>query len=105
MKIYLFDIDGTICHTPESRRYEDATPIQERIDVINKLYDNGNVIKYFTARGSTTGLDWRELTERQFHGWGVKYHELIFGKPHTDIIVDNIAVNAEDFFLCQKTLK
>ena len=50
---YVVDIDGTIC-TPgptEEMRYEQAMPIQDRIDKINKLYDEGHTIVYLTARG------------------------------------------------------
>ena len=50
---YVVDIDGTICvpGETEDERYTGATPIQERIDKINKLYDEGNEIVYLTARG------------------------------------------------------
>ena len=57
MKIYAFDIDGTIC-TNTYGEYEKASPILQRIAFINDLYDSGNKIKLFTARGSTSGIDW-----------------------------------------------
>ena len=41
--VYVFDIDGTICHTQGSS-YELSMPMQNRIDYINKLYDSGNTI-------------------------------------------------------------
>jgi D-beta-D-heptose 7-phosphate kinase/D-beta-D-heptose 1-phosphate adenosyltransferase len=62
------------------------------------LYDAGHYIKLFTARGSRNGLDFRELTESQLKEWGLKYHELIFGKPHADIYVDNNTKTPEEFF-------
>ena len=46
----MVDIDGTICYT-EGNNYEDSRPIQERIDHFNKLYEEGNEIHYWTARG------------------------------------------------------
>ena len=76
MKIYV-DIDETICHTPEGGKYKESTPIQPNIDKINALYDQGHIITYWTARGSRTGKDWRELTELQLQDWGAKHHELI----------------------------
>ncbi len=88
MIIYV-DIDETICKTPESRNYADSTPIRERIEKINSLYDEGNEIVYWTARGTRTGLDWREVTEEQFKRWGVKYHDLKFGKPTYDLFIDD----------------
>ena len=49
---YCVDIDGTICTlTPDPKTYEDAKPWHDRIETINKLYDEGNHITYFTARG------------------------------------------------------
>ena len=104
-KIIFVDIDETICKTPESREYEYAVPIKENIDVINQLYEAGNTIIYWTARGSTSGLDWSELTTKQFERWGVKYHDLRFGKPHYDIFIDDKNVNSEDFFNNKETKK
>jgi len=87
--IIFVDIDETICDTPESRDYSDSTPIRENIDKINKLYDNGHEIIYWTARGSGTGLDWREVTEKQFEEWGVKHHDVRLGKPVYDLFIDD----------------
>ena len=65
MIIYV-DIDETICETPENRNYELSTPISQRIKEVNALYDRGHTIVYWTARGTGSGIDWRETTERQF---------------------------------------
>ena len=64
MKKYIFDIDGTIC-TNTFGEYEKAKPIFSRIKKINQLYEEGNIIKYFTARGSGTGINWEKLTSEQ----------------------------------------
>ena len=92
MKIYSFDIDGTICSNTYGD-YEKAIPYQDRILSINNLYKKGNTIKLFTARGTTTGTDWEEITKKQLSSWGVLYHKLIFGKPEADIFVDDKAFN------------
>ena len=47
---YCFDIDGTICTSVKGRNYEDAQPFKDRIDIVNRLYESGNEITYFTAR-------------------------------------------------------
>ncbi len=96
--IYYVDIDETICRYEGDRNYPDALPIEENIEKINDLYDSGNTIVYWTARGTATGLDWREVTEKQFSKWGVKYHELRFGKPIYDLFIDDKNINAESFF-------
>ena len=38
---------------------------QGRIIYLNLLYDSGNEIHYWTARGSVTGIDRKQLTENQ----------------------------------------
>ena len=95
--IYCFDIDGTIC-TFTDGNYEEAKPFNERIKIINNLKKEGHTIKLFTARGSTTGIDWKEFTEKQLQTWGLNYHELILGKPHADIFIDDKAIHSESWF-------
>ena len=97
MIIYV-DIDETICVSPPSRDYSQAVPIVNHICKINELYDTGNTIIYWTARGTTSGIDWRNTTEKQFKKWGVKFHDLKFGKPQYDLFIDDKNVNSEDFF-------
>ena len=64
---YCFDIDGTIC-TNTDGDYESATPIENRINLINDLYEKENEIILFTARGSTTNIDWKEdIMGQSFH--------------------------------------
>ena len=97
--IYIFDIDGTICSLVQNAEYMKAKPLKRRIDQVNKLYLEGHVINLYTARGSSTGIDWTEVTKKQLDEWGVKYNDLIMNrKPHGDIFVDDKAVNADDFF-------
>lgn len=96
-KTYCFDIDGTLC-TNTFGDYKNAKPIKERIELINKLFFEGNRIKLLTARGSSTGVDWRELTELQLKTWKVNYHSLDFGKIDADIFIDDKAYNSNYFF-------
>lgn len=96
-RVIYIDIDETICKSPENRDYSKARPIQKNIEKANKLYEEGNTIVYWTARGTVTGLDWRETTEQQFVVWGVKYHDLKFGKPYYDLFIDDKNMNTEDW--------
>tara|TARA_Y100000589_G_C27174677_1_gene638205 strand:+ start:940 stop:1815 length:876 start_codon:yes stop_codon:yes gene_type:complete len=91
------DIDGTLCENTFGE-YEKAAPIEGRIKNINELYDKGHIINLYTARGTTTGIDWSDITSKQLQSWGVKYHSLTLGKPEADIYVDDKAINADDFF-------
>ena len=99
--IYCFDIDGTICSITDGK-YEEAIPFTDRIKLVNRLYASGNTIIYFTARGSTTGIDWTELTSKQLNKWGAKYHELHLGKPHYDVYIGDKALNDMGYFIEKK---
>lgn len=90
MKLVI-DIDGTLC--TNEKDYKEAKPYMQFIDRVNELFDEGNTIWLFTARGSDTKLDWIDVTKAQLKSWGVKYHELIFGKPSADRYIDDRAVN------------
>ena len=82
------DIDETICFYENERVYEDAIPNQTNIDKINTLYDEGKIIIYWTARGSTTKINYYTLTKSQLDKWGCKYHTLRVGdKPSYDLLI------------------
>ena len=95
--IYCFDIDQTLFRT-RGTDYASAKPIQERIAIVQRLHREGHTIKLFTARGSESGIDWRELTLSQLENFGVPFVELSFGKPAADVYVDDKGVNDKDFF-------
>ena len=96
---YCIDIDGTICTPTIGRDYHKAEPWMDRIEVINKLYDEGHYIIIETARGYITKIDWYEKTKNQLDTWGVKYHELRTGvKMSADFYIDDKGMNASDFF-------
>jgi|TARA_R100001594_G_scaffold25947_3_gene50660 dTDP-glucose 4,6-dehydratase len=97
MIIYV-DIDETICDTPPDRNYKLSNPIKENITKINDLYDEGHTIVYWTARGTGSGIDWRDVTEEQFEEWGVKYHRLKLGKPIYDLFICDKAINTDAYF-------
>ena len=96
--IVFVDIDETICISPASRNYAEAKPLKKNIKKINEMYDNGDTIIYWTARGTGSGIDWRQVTEEQFESWGVKYHELRLGKPIYDLFIDDKNINSSRFF-------
>lgn len=94
MKIFI-DIDNTIFKT-EGSNYECSTPIQDNIDKANKLYDDGHIITYWTARGCKSGksAEYFSLTYEQLNQFNVKFHELRMGKPHFDLFIDDKGLNA-----------
>ena len=95
-KVFCFDIDGVIASITPNAEYNKAMPIKENIKIINKLFDNENKIILFTARGSKTGIDWRQTTESEMKEWGVRYDELKFGKPSADYYVDDKMLSLND---------
>lgn len=108
--IVAFDLDDVICNRPNDfeslgvEKYKYCVPIPEMINIVNSCYDNGHHIKIYTARGMShfngdVSKVYNELfikTTEQLKEWGVKYHELIMGKTHYDLLIDDKALNSVD---------
>ncbi len=98
------DVDDTIS-THVNRDYENATPHAEIIEKLNSMYDAGWKIVYFTARGQVScngDIDLinehrRPVLESWMDKNGVKYHELIFGKPLGVYYIDDKAMRPDEF--------
>ena len=100
-KKVLVDIDETICFYPNDRKYNLAVPNKENIAKINKLYNDGWHVIYWTARGSMSGIDFKEFTINQLNDWDCKYHDVVTGtdinpKPFYDMIIDDKAKRIEE---------
>jgi len=103
---YVFDIDGTICTKVTDGDYSNAEPLLERINIINRLYDEGHTIIFQTARGmgrsgNSQAYAWEffgDRTSQQLDSWGVKFHSLYMGKPTGDLYVDDKAIHDINFF-------
>lgn len=77
---YLIDIDGTICDdvpNEEPERMATATPYPDALETLNKWFDEGHIITFFTSRTE----DLRKVTEVWLKEKGFKYHGLLMGKP------------------------
>lgn len=100
-KTFCFDIDGVLGEKADikdmNNDYFNNTPNKEMIKICNKLYENGNTIVLHTARGSGSGIDWRQKTIEQLTQWGVKFHSLTFGKPAADFYIDDKGVDINSF--------
>ena len=90
--VVCMDIDGVIATISPGNDYALARPQQDVVDAVNALHQAGHRIILFTARGSATGIDWSDVTRSQMVDWGVRHHELRFGKPAADVYVDDRAI-------------
>ncbi len=79
-KNYLIDIDGTITDdvpNEEPERMSVVLPYKGAVETLNKWYDEGHVITFFTSRTEEV----REITETWLNKHGFKYHGLLMEKP------------------------
>jgi len=110
LKTIAFDLDDVICYRSEEyehlgpSKYDYCEPNQSVIDLINSLYNEGNKIVIYTARGMSqykgnVALIYSELyskTIRQLNAWGLRYNQLVMGKIHYDLLIDDKALNSSD---------
>ena len=79
-KNFLIDIDGTICEdipNEEPERMVTAKVYPDALEIVNKWFDEGHVITFFTSRTEAH----RAVTEAWLAKHGFKYHGILFGKP------------------------
>jgi len=79
-KNYLIDIDGTITDdvpNEEPERMSVVLPYTGAVETLNKWYEEGHVITFFTSRTEAV----RDITETWLDKYGFKYHGLLMGKP------------------------
>ena len=81
LKIFIIDIDGTICENIPNEegieRMRNAKAYPDVIKEINKWYDEGHYICFFTARTD----EHKQVTMEWLETNGVRYHQLIVNKP------------------------
>lgn len=98
VKNYLIDIDGTVTEdvpNEEPERMSTCAPFADALEIINKWYDEGHIITFFTSRTE----DHREVTEDWLTKHDFKYHGLLMGKPRGGNYhwIDNHIVRATRF--------
>ena len=80
VKNFLIDIDGTVTEdvpneTPE--RMVTCEPFPDALAIINKWYEEGHIITFFTSRLE----EHRVVTDTWLQKSGFKYHALLMNKP------------------------
>ncbi len=98
IKNYLIDIDGTVTEdvpNEEPERMGTVLPFPDALKILNKWYDEGHIITFFTSRTE----EHREITEFWLKKHDFKYHGLLMGKPRGGNYhwIDNHIVRATRF--------
>lgn len=107
-KIIAFDLDDVICFRLKEyeylgiEKYDYCEPDLKIIGIINSLYAEGHTILIYTARGMSQckgDVDkiyelLYDKTMEQLILWKVKYHKLIMGKIHYDVLIDDKCLNS-----------
>lgn len=108
---FVIDVDNTICEFNRNKSYEDLLPIQEVIDKIKLLHEQGAYIILHTARGMKSykgdkgAIDTfvRPILETWLTKYSVPYDELIMCKPgykpfaNTVYYVDDKSLGRHEF--------
>lgn len=80
IKNYLIDIDGTITEdvpNEQPERMETCEPFPDALETVNKWYEDGHYICFFTSRTE----EHREVTTKWLDKNGFKYHSILMNKP------------------------
>ena len=98
VKNYLIDIDGTVTEdvpNEEPERMLTCEPFPDALEVLNKWYDEGHIITFFTSRTE----EHRDYTETWLKKHNFKYHGLLMNKPRGGNYhwIDNHLVKATRF--------
>lgn len=98
IKNYLIDIDGTIgddIPNEEPERMATAAHYPDALKTLNRWYDEGHIITFFTSRTE----EHRAVTEEWLKRCGFKYHGMVMGKPRGGNYhwIDNHLVRATRF--------
>ena len=98
VKNFLVDIDGTITDdipNEQPERMGTCMPYTDAVDIINKWYDEGHIITFFTSRTE----EHRAITEYWLDKHNFHYHALLMNKPRGGHYhwIDNHIVKATRF--------
>ena len=98
----VFDLDGVICELKKpNESYGEVKPKLDVIKLVNELHSNGDHIIIHTGRHMRTcngNVDEvikkvGKITKDWLKKNNVKYDELIFGKPHADMYIDDLGLS------------
>ena len=83
-RTYCFDMDGVICQL-NSEHYIHRRPIEETINLMSRLRDEGHMVIIHTGRH----IDKLKDTKEWLGIHNVQYDHIQFGKPVADVYIDD----------------
>jgi len=95
------DLDGVIAELKKTdESYEELKPVKGAVEFLKKLKEDGHYIIIYTSRHMKTCngnigkviAKIGKLTIEWLNKYGIPYDELVFGKPHADLYIDDNAV-------------
>jgi hypothetical protein len=96
----IIDMDGTICTEERTHSRSMAKPLANAVESVNGLYDEGHTIIIYSAR---TWMEY-EMTVDWLSRHGIKYHQLMLGKPVGDVWIDDRAITCNGWDNVNKIL-
>jgi uncharacterized HAD superfamily protein len=97
----IIDLDGTICTEEKTYSRSLAKPIKGSVKKINGLYNDGHIIIIYSSR---TWMEY-EMTSDWLRKHGIKYHQLVLGKPIGDLWIDDRALRFVDWNQASEFIK
>lgn len=89
----VIDLDGTICTEEKMFSRSLAKPIPKAVESVNSLYDAGHIVLIYSAR---LWIEY-EMTVHWLTSNGIKFHQLIMGKPQGDVWIDDRAIRFDNW--------
>ena len=89
----IIDLDGTICTEEKMFSRSLSQPILKAVESVNQLFDEGHIIIIYSAR---LWIEF-EMTTHWLKTNGVKYHQLVMGKPQGDVWIDDRALQFDNW--------
>lgn len=86
------DVDGTLTQDIKGWDYENRKPNIKMIKWVNAQFQEGHYIELFTCRFPQD----EKVTRVWLKKWGVKYNNIIFGKPKYDLYVGDEVITIEE---------
>jgi len=102
---FCVDLDNTLVTFPRVKNdYTTVEPIENNIKFLRYLKSKGHYIIIYTARRMLTHTgnvgkiikDVGKITLDTLEKFDIPYDEIVFGKPHADFYIDDLAVNPFD---------